>query len=172
MSRTARTKARTSTAPSFASNHNPQSGMAPHALDDEQLDVQLLEVDATYIDDIPARDGYVQKWVRTRLNGEEDYRNLSKQQRLGWRPRPADTLPDGYAPPTTKTESLGNVIGVGDLILMEMPEARAQMIRDANLKKDQLQMQSVRQQQLKDTGGAVTGRHDSSASTREPTFDT
>jgi hypothetical protein len=48
----------------------------------------------------PPRPGYVQRWIRTSIGASNDPQNVSKRFREGWRPRPADTVPRGYTPPT------------------------------------------------------------------------
>lgn len=72
-----------------------------------------------------ARAGYTQRWVRVRVGNNEDAKNSMKKFREGWLPRPVDTVPLGYAPPTFLHSRLGNVIGVDDLILCEMPIKKA-----------------------------------------------
>lgn len=71
------------------------------------------------------RDGYTQRWIRVRLQNEEDAKNTIKMFRQGWLPRPLETVPDGYLPPTIQHAKLGGVIGVDDLILCEMPLKKA-----------------------------------------------
>ena len=71
------------------------------------------------------RTGYTQRWVRIRLGTEDDARNSMRKFREGWLPRQLDTVPVGYAPPTFSHSRLGNVIGVEDLILCEMPIQKA-----------------------------------------------
>lgn len=71
------------------------------------------------------RDGYTQRWIRVRLLSEEDAKNTIKMFRQGWLPRPLETVPDGYLPPTIQHAKLGGVIGVDDLILCEMPLKKA-----------------------------------------------
>lgn len=71
------------------------------------------------------RPGFTQRWVRVRLGNEEDARNSMRKFREGWLPRQLDTVPEGYAPPTFSHSRLGNVIGVEDLILCEMPINKA-----------------------------------------------
>jgi hypothetical protein len=72
-----------------------------------------------------ARAGYTQRWIRIRLGTEDDARNSMRKFREGWLPRQLDTVPVGYAPPTFSHSRLGNVIGVEDLILCEMPVRKA-----------------------------------------------
>jgi hypothetical protein len=71
------------------------------------------------------RPGYVQRWVRTLLNGVEDYENIARQMNQGWQPRRSDTAPDGgYVPSIDFSKyvpAMGNVIGMRGMILMERP---------------------------------------------------
>ncbi len=71
------------------------------------------------------RAGYTQRWIRIRLGNEEDSRNAMRKMREGWIPRALDSVPEGYSPPTFLHARLGNVIGVEDLILCEMPLKKA-----------------------------------------------
>jgi hypothetical protein len=71
------------------------------------------------------RPGFTQRWIRVRLGTDEDAKNSMKKFREGWIPRGLDTVPEGYVPPTFLHSRLGNVIGVDDLILCEMPITKA-----------------------------------------------
>lgn len=69
---------------------------------------------------IPARPGFVQRWVRTELNGLPDPNNVGKRFNQGWRPRMADSVPQGDYVPTIDYRG-ANVIGMVGMILMERP---------------------------------------------------
>lgn len=71
------------------------------------------------------RKGFTQRWIRIRTSNGEDARNSIKKFREGWLPRGLETVPTGYAPPTFLHSQLGDVIGVDDLILCEMPIKKA-----------------------------------------------
>jgi len=71
------------------------------------------------------RDGFTQRWIRIRAANSEDAKNSMKKFREGWLPRGLETVPVGYAPPTFLHSQLGDVIGVDDLILCEMPIKKA-----------------------------------------------
>ena len=71
------------------------------------------------------RDGYTQRWIRIRHGNTEDAKNSMKKFREGWLPRELQTVPAGYAPPTFLHSKLGELIGVDDLILCEMPIKKA-----------------------------------------------
>lgn len=68
------------------------------------------------------RPGFVQRWVRDKLIGQDDASNLMKKQNEGWSPRPAETIPQGFFAPTINHARYGNVISNGDAVLMERPE--------------------------------------------------
>lgn len=69
---------------------------------------------------IPPREGYVQRWVRTKTGSEEDPSNVFKSANVGWKPRLADTIKGSFAVPTINYNG-DNVIGLHDTILMERP---------------------------------------------------
>lgn len=67
------------------------------------------------------RPGYVQRWVRTKLNGVDDPNNLVKRLNQGWQPRLAETAPDNYKHLSVVHDG-ANVIGIHGMLLMERPE--------------------------------------------------
>jgi hypothetical protein len=81
---------------------------------------------------MPPREGYVQRWVRTMLGGQEDTINIAKMYRNFWRPRDPGTVPKGIYVPTLIRDGQG-VIGMPGAILMERPakihEAQRRQIR-------------------------------------------
>ena len=79
----------------------------------------------TELDAPEPRDGFTQRWIRVKSGNEEDAKNSIKKFREGWLPRSLETCPVGYAPPTFLHSKLGDVIGVDDLILCEMPIKKA-----------------------------------------------
>lgn len=72
-------------------------------------------------DNIPARDGFVQRWVRTQLRGESDQSNVFRKYNKGWRPRALDSIPKGQFVPHIDFQGI-NVVGVHGMILMERPK--------------------------------------------------
>jgi hypothetical protein len=70
---------------------------------------------------IPARAGFVQRWVRTKMNGVDDPKNVMKRMNQGYRPRLADTVPAGTFAPTVNSRQFGDIIGMDGIILMERP---------------------------------------------------
>lgn len=73
------------------------------------------------LDAPPPRDGFTQRWIRVRLGNDKDPKNSNRKFREGWRPRSIDSIPRGYSPPTMIHGTWGDVIGVEDLVLCEMP---------------------------------------------------
>jgi hypothetical protein len=73
---------------------------------------------------IPAREGFVQRWVRVSVRGDHDATNVSSKFREGWRPRKADTLPKDFPVPKIEQGHYTGCIGVGGNILCEMPKER------------------------------------------------
>jgi len=69
----------------------------------------------------PPRPGFVQRWIRTATSKGNDPRNANKKFREGWRPRKASTVPGGFQAPTIAHGQFGEVIGVEEMILCEMP---------------------------------------------------
>lgn len=71
---------------------------------------------------IPPRDGMCQRWVRTKILGDDDPNNVGRALNQGYRPRMADTVPKGAFVSTIQHEQYGSVIGMHDMMLMERPE--------------------------------------------------
>jgi len=70
---------------------------------------------------LPDRPGFVQRWVRTKLNGVDDPKNVMKRMNQGYRPRMASTVPAAVYAPTIESKN-GEVIGMDGIVLMERPE--------------------------------------------------
>lgn len=79
-------------------------------------------VRASSLDAPPPRPGMVQRWIRHLIRGDADPRNVSKRTREGWKPRPADTVPEEWKASLGLAESSSGVLIVDDLMLCEMPE--------------------------------------------------
>lgn len=72
------------------------------------------------LDAPPPRAGYVNRFIRVRLGTQSDSARLRNALREGWRPVKASSLKDNSLP-TVHLDQFGDVIGVEDLILCEMP---------------------------------------------------
>jgi len=93
---------------------------------------------------IPAREGYVQRWVRTKVKGEDDQNNVFKKINQGWRPRQLSSVPKGQFVPNVVFNG-SNVIGIHGNILMERPEAQHLSHAEYNRKQSAKQMTAVKQ---------------------------
>jgi hypothetical protein len=83
--------------------------------------------------DIPARPGFVQRWVRTALKGVDDQSNVFSKIAQRWSPRPASSVPKGSFVPSVKFQD-ADIIGFQGMILMERPEELHQRHAAFNLK--------------------------------------
>ena len=86
-----------------------------------------------------ARPGYTQRWIRVATKGKDDAINISKKFREGWKPRPADTVPEHYQTAKIEHGRYAGFIGVEGMVLCELPIARSKarkaFIRDQTDKK-------------------------------------
>ena len=64
--------------------------------------------------------GYVYRWLRESMVGQDDKANMSKRIREGWEPVRSDDHPEFEAPTIEEGKHTG-VIGVGGLLLAKMP---------------------------------------------------
>ena len=89
---------------------------------DEEFAMDDIDFSPANLDtkNIPPREGYDQRWVRTKTGAEDDASNIYRSTNLGWKPRKADTVPKGALVPTVGFNG-ANVIGMHDTILMERP---------------------------------------------------
>ena len=87
-----------------------------------------------------APEGYVYRWIRESMVGNDDKANMSKRIREGWEPVRAEEHPD-FDTPVVEEGKYAGVIGVGGLILAKMPieivEQRKAYFR--NMTSDQIQ---------------------------------
>lgn len=96
----------------------------------------------------PPRPGMTQRWIRVGTADRQDANHQAKQFRNGWRPRRADTVPEGYFPPTLQHGSYSGCIGVEGLILCEMPVARARQMKAHYRHKLERQTEGIEQDLL------------------------
>jgi hypothetical protein len=73
------------------------------------------------LDAPPAPHGYLHRWVRTGIRGEDDQNNVYSRMREGWEPVRADEYPDTEFPVLQSGNHAG-VIGSGGLMLCRIPE--------------------------------------------------
>lgn len=92
---------------------------AEHFYDDDAFDESWLQ--RMNLEAPTSREGFVQRWVATRVMGEDSPVNSTRQHRNGWRPRDPSTVPLGFFPAVTNDDGTG-YIGYAGLVLMERPE--------------------------------------------------
>lgn len=95
----------------------------PQAREVTRVDAER-EVDwqpANTLDAPPPRAGMEQRWIRFQLSENNDPKNWSRKMRERWAPRRLDTVDGSFMPPTIEHSKLGELIGIGDLILCERP---------------------------------------------------
>lgn len=68
----------------------------------------------------PAPDGFVHRWVRVAMRGEEDKSNVFSRMQEGYEPVRAEEYPD-YQAPTIEDGKYAGVIGNGGLMLCRIP---------------------------------------------------
>lgn len=110
---------------------------------------------------MPPREGFVQRWVRTTINNEEDQSNLHRSLNRGWKPRKADSVPRGIHVPTTNYEG-ADIIGIRGMILMERP----QMMHD----KEMAHEKRIADNQMASVKNDMHSVHESGSGITRPEF--
>lgn len=93
-----------------------QESRAAESMADDFGDDSLLDTT-----NMPPREGFVQRWVRTTINNEDDQGNVFRSMNRGWKPRKADSV-RAAGVPTINYEG-ANIIGIRGMILMERPQS-------------------------------------------------
>jgi cytochrome c biogenesis protein ResB len=96
-----------------------------------------------------APEGYVHRWIRVAMRGEEDKTNVFSKLREGWEPVRADEYPDYHAPVIDEGKYAG-VIGQGGLMLCRIPVETARERSAYYGLRTREQMQAVDQDLMKD----------------------
>ena len=83
--------------------------------------------------------GYVYRWIRESMVGQEDKANMSKRIREGFEPVRAEEHPE-FEAPTVEDGKHAGVIGVGGLILAKIPVETVEQRRQyyENMSADQM----------------------------------
>lgn len=106
---------------SQSTSADPRRHTAPAAVERDHVDPDEVESfrwrPSNSLEAPPALPGMEQRWIRASVGSDMDGQNWAKAIRGHWAPRPIDTVPGGYAPPTMKHGTLGTVIAAGDVIL-------------------------------------------------------
>tara|TARA_R100000664_G_scaffold11944_1_gene19211 strand:- start:5661 stop:6140 length:480 start_codon:yes stop_codon:yes gene_type:complete len=88
------------------------------------------------------RQGMVQRWIATSIQGKETPDNVYKRMRAGWNPRPSDTVSDKRYPTINHGQWAG-CIGVEGMLLCEMPVEKHRAMKDYYSGKNAEQNESV-----------------------------
>jgi hypothetical protein len=94
-------------------------------------------------------EGYVHRWIRVAMRGEDDKINVHQKLREGWEPVRSDEYPD-FDAPTIDEGRYEGVIGTGGLMLCRIPEETAQERTAYYGGRTREQMQAVDQDLMKD----------------------
>ena len=89
-----------------------------------------------------APDGYVHRWLRTEVRGEEDKTNVYTKLQEGWEPVRSDEYPD-LDVPTIEDGKYAGIIGTGGLMLARIPEETVQERAEYFGTRTRQQMQAV-----------------------------
>lgn len=101
------------------------------------------------LDAPPPPDGYVHRWIRVAMRGEDDKTNVFTKLREGWEPVRADEYPD-YQAPVIDDGKYAGVIGNGGLMLCRIPVETANERSAYYGLRTREQMQAVDQDLMKE----------------------
>lgn len=93
--------------------------------------------------------GFVHRWIRLAMRGEEDKMNVHAKLREGWEPVRSDEYPNFEAPVIDNGQYSG-VIGQGGLMLCRIPEETAQERNEYYGGRTREQMSAVDQDLMKE----------------------
>lgn len=97
-----------------------------------------------------APEGYVHRWIRIAMRGEEDKMNVHSKLREGWVPVRGDEYPD-YEAPTIDEGRYSGIIGQGGLMLCRIPIETANERSAYYGLRTREQMQAVDQDLMKES---------------------
>ncbi len=103
----------------------------------------------SYLQAPPAPDGFVHRWVRVSMRGQDDKINVHAKLAEGWEPVRADEYPE-YQAPVIDSGKYDGVIGQGGLMLCRLPAETASERNAYYGGRTREQMQAVDQDLMKD----------------------
>ena len=95
------------------------------------------------------KDGFIHRWIRLEVLGQDDTKNVSNKLRTGWELVRADEYPDTVYP-EIKDGKYSGVIGVGGLVLARIPEEVAKSREAYFNKQTQDREEAINNDLLKD----------------------
>ena len=103
------------------------------------------------LDAPPCPDGYKQRWLRHRVNGMDDTKNINARLREGWELVRSDSHTEGqYSAYNGSIKAYEGVISVGDLLLARMPVETVNERNDYFKKKINQQTEAWEQDPLRE----------------------
>jgi len=112
--------------------------------------MRAIEDNEGPLPEIPAREGFMQRWMRTKLAGEDDPKNIAKSINQHWRRRDPSTIPSDLAAPTVYLDGIGNTIGISGMVLRERPVEINDQYKDRVKERTKTQMSAVDNSLYKD----------------------
>ena len=79
----------------------------------------------SHLEALKPPEGFVHRWIRVAMRGEEDKMNVNAKLREGWEPVRKDEYPD-YEAPVIDDGRYAGIIGQGGLMLCRLPVETAQ----------------------------------------------
>lgn len=125
----------------------PRQARAQSTREAEPVHEPMQEWDSPALLDtknIPARAGFVQRWVRTKVKGDDDQNNVFRKINQGWKPRLLSSVEKGQFVPNIDFQGT-DVIGIHGMILMERPLEQHERQAEYNRVQTQHQMLAVTQ---------------------------
>lgn len=106
---------------------------------------------------IPARPGFSQRWIRTKIGGEDDPQSISSAVNKGWKRRDPSTIPPEISAPSIYVDGVGESVGISGMILMERPQKYSDAYKAKVQQRTNAQMEAVNNA-LAETHAAEKGR--------------
>ena len=115
----------------------------------EQTSRRKPWVPPSHLEAPPPPEGFVHRWIRVSMRGEEDKMNVHAKIREGWEPVRAEEYPN-YQAPVIDSGKYEGVIGQGGLMLCRMPAETASERNAYYGGRTREQMQAVDQDLMKE----------------------
>lgn len=93
---------------------------------------------------------FVYKYVRVLLDGEDDVKNISDYERLGWRFCRPEDIPGVHNMPVRTLGFCRGAVGIGDVAIAKLPREIAEARRKLHEKRTAEMMQAINSQLLRE----------------------